>query len=270
MDARLPLSVLLLARDETADLEALIPALGFAREIVVVWDAHGDPAARAAAERLGARVHERALDGFGPQRRYALARCREPWVLWLDADERLDERAVAEVRRVTAGPPPQAGGRPPEAGPAADGFAFARRTFFLGRRIRFCGWRGETVLRLFRRERAAFDDAPVHERVRVEGRLGRLDGAIEHHSYATWDACVRKLTVYASAGAERARRAGRAAGPLDVVLRPPLRFLRMYVLQLGVLDGFHGLLVCALAAAQVFLKYAELWSGGRGRSAGPR
>lgn len=255
MDDRLPVSVLLLARDETAGLESLLPALAFAREVVLVWDAHGDPATRAAAERLGARVHERALDGFGPQRRFALAQCREAWVLWLDADERLDERAVAEVRRVSRGPA------------EADGFALERRTFFLGRRIRFCGWRGETVLRLFRRERASFDDAPVHERVRVEGRLGRLDGAIEHHSYATWEACVRKLGGYARAGAERARRAGRSAGPLDVVARPPLRFLRMYVLQLGVLDGFHGFLVCALAAAQVFLKYAELWSG---RRTGPR
>jgi hypothetical protein len=262
MDGRLPVSVLLLARDETGGLESLLPALAFAREVVVVWDLHGDPATRAAAERLGARVHERALDGFGPQRRFALAQCREPWVLWLDADERLDERAVAEVRRVTGGRPASEG-CPPE----ADGFALERRTFFLGRRIRFCGWRGETVLRLFRRERASFDDAPVHERVRVEGQLGRLGGAIEHHSYATWEACVRKLSEYARAGAERARRAGRSAGPLDVVARPPLRFLRMYVLQLGVLDGFHGFLVCALAAAQVFLKYAELWSG---RWTGPR
>jgi hypothetical protein len=259
MDDKLPLSVLLLVRDETAGIAELIPALDFAREVVVVWDAHGDPAARAAAERLGARVHERALDGFGPQRRFALAQCREPWVLWLDADERLDGRAVAEVRRA-------AGGHPAE----ADGFALERRTFFLGRRIRFCGWRGERVLRLFRRERASFDDAPVHERVRVEGRLGRLDGTLEHHSYASWEVCMRKLTAYAHAGAERARREGRTAGMLDVLVRPPLRFARMYLLQLGVLDGPHGFLVCGLAAAQVFLKYAELWSGGRGRPAGPR
>jgi hypothetical protein len=259
MDDKLPLSVLLLARDETAGLEALLPALAFAREVVVVWDARGDPATRAAAVRLGARVHERALEAFGPQRRFALAQCREPWVLWLDADERLDARAEAEVRRVVGAA--EAGG---------DGFALARRTFFLGRRIRFCGWRGETVLRLFRRERAAFDDAPVHERVTVTGRLGRLDGAIEHHSYPDWASCVRKLTAYAAAGAESARRAGRTAGAGDVLLRPPLRFARMYVLQLGVLDGFPGLLVCALAAAQVFLKYAELWSGRAARAAGPR
>jgi hypothetical protein len=254
MEARLPLSVLLLARDETRQLEALIPALAFAREVVVVWDPRGSGETRAAAERLGARVCPRVLDGFGAQRQFALAQCREAWVLWIDADERLDETAVAALLRWGA-----------SAAPPESGFALERRTYFLGRRIRFCGWRGETVLRVFRRESARFDDAAVHERVLVEGRIGRLAGALEHHSYATWDDCVRKLTTYAHAGAEQARRAGRSAGALDVLLRPPLRFARMYVLQLGFLDGFHGLLVCALAAAQVFLKYGELWAARRDR-----
>jgi hypothetical protein len=174
-------------------------------------------------------------------------------VLWIDADERLDAAALGALRRCLTGPPPE---------PA--GFWIERRSHFLGRRIRFCGWQRERVLRLFRRDRARFDDAPVHERVHVDGTLGRLEGALEHHSYATWDDCVRKMTDYARAGAEKARRAGRTAGPLDVALRPPLRFLRMYVLQAGFLDGAHGLVLCALAAAQVFLKYAELWAGRRG------
>jgi hypothetical protein len=75
---------------------------------------------------------------------------------------------------------------------------------------------------------------------------------------------------YAAAGAERARRAGRRAGPLDVLVRPPLRFLRMYVGQAGFLDGARGLVVCALAATQVMLKYAELWSGPQAGAAGGR
>jgi hypothetical protein len=254
MDARLPVSVLLLARDETGRIEALIPALGFAQEVVVVWDPRGSVETRAAAERLGARVFVRKLEGFGAQRQFALAQCREPWVLWIDADEWLDGTAVAAVARVAGRPATQ------EAG-----FALERRTYFLGRRIRFCGWRGESVLRLFRSASARFDDALVHERVLVAGRVGRLDGVLEHHSYADWDDCVRKLVRYAQAGAQKARRAGRGAGPLDVLLRPPLRFARMYVLQLGFLDGFHGLLLCALAAAQVFLKYGELWASRRDR-----
>ena len=77
MDARLPLSVLLLLRDERFDVEALLPTLAFAREVVVVWDPRGDRAARDAAERLGARVVERTFTGFGAQRAAALAACRE-------------------------------------------------------------------------------------------------------------------------------------------------------------------------------------------------
>jgi hypothetical protein len=251
MSEGLPLSVLLLVRDETARVERLLPALAFAREVVVVWDPAGAADTRAAAARHGARVFERALDGFGPQRRFALAQCAEPWVLWIDADETPDARAVESIRRAVTG----------QGGPGW--FAIERHGHFLGRRIRFCGWRGERVVRLFRRAEGHFDDAPVHEQVHVRGPGGRLEGALEHHSYESWDACVDKLTRYAAAGADRAWRAGKRATALDVLLRPPLRFMRMYVLQLGVLDGAYGLLLCLLAGAQVFLKYGELWERGR-------
>jgi len=255
MDARLPVSVLLLARDETRLLHELLPALAFAGEVVVVWDTAGAPEARALAEAAGARVFARALEGFGAQRRFALEQCREPWVLWLDADERLDVEAVAGLRGALAAP-----------GTSEAGFTLERRSHFLGRRIRFCGWQRERILRLFRRERARFDDAPVHEQVHVEGSVGRLPGSIEHHSYDRWEDCTRKLVAYAHAGAQAAVARGVRAGALDVALRPPLRFLRMYVLQLGFLDGPHGLLLCALAAAQVLLKYAEVWARGSGRA----
>lgn len=247
----LPISVLLLARDETAALESLLPALAFAREVVVVWDPRGAAATRSAATRLGARVIERPFDGFGAQRQFALAQCREPWVLWLDADER-----------------PAPGFEAALAGAIARGVpgAVRREGWFLGRRIRHCGWQAEWIVRLFRREGASFDDAPVHERL-VAGGEGaeRLAGArLEHHSYPDWGACVDKLVRYARAGADGAWRRGRRAGPLDVLLRPPLRFVRMYLLQGGVLDGAHGLVLCALASAQVALKYGELWArGGR-------
>ena len=259
MSAELPISVLLLARDETADVEALLPSLGFAREVVVVWDPRGERATRNAAERLGGRVFESEFAGFGAQRGFALARCTQPWVLWLDADERLPAGAAERLAAALG-----------ESAP--DGWRLGRETRFLGRRIRYCGWQRERVLRLFRRERWEFDDAPVHEELRrtggvgasgASGAIGELAVTLEHHSYATWRACVDKMNRYAEAGAEKAHRAGRRAGVLDVALRPPLRFLRQYVLQLGFLDGAHGWLLCALASSQVFLKYASLWAKSR-------
>ncbi|HET7225031.1 MAG TPA: glycosyltransferase family 2 protein [Candidatus Eisenbacteria bacterium] len=250
----LPVSALVLARDASARLERLLPALAFCRERVVVVDAATRDDSRAVAERAGACVFERAMDGraggapgFGAQRQFALAQCREPWVLWVDTDEALDARAVRALEGAVA------------LGRHA-GYRLLRRTWFLGRRIDHCGWSGERVLRLFRRERARFDEAAVHEQVRIDGMVGDLEGTLEHHSYDSWAECRAKLVHYAAAGAAEARRRGRRAGPLDVLVRPPARFARMYVLQAGFLDGAHGVAVCALAAAQVLLKYAELWA----------
>lgn len=261
MAERLPVSVLLLVRDETRDVEELLPSLAFAAEVVVVWDPRGDRATHDAAERLGARVFDRTFDGFGTQRQFALERCTRDWVLWLDADERLGPGAEGAIRAAAA------------SRPAGGSAVFAvRRGWFLGRRIRWCGWGGEKLARLFGREGARFDGAPVHERVLVNGLAPAGAAApgfeIEHHSYRTLGDCVEKMLRYAPANAEKAWAAGRRAGPLDVLLRPPLRFLRQYVLQLGFLDGAHGLALCGFAAAQVFLKYAALWDLGRRAKAG--
>ncbi len=262
-----PLSVLLLARDETRDVEELLPTLAFAREVVVVWDPRGERATRAAAERLGARVVECTFDGFGPQRAFALAQCTQDAVLWIDADERLAPGAATAIAAWVGGER------------RAWGATLGRATWFLGERIRFCGWRNERVLRLFLRARARFDDAPVHERlVFVPPGAGEppcdplpepLRALLEHHSYRTWAECRRKLERYAAANAEKAWRAGRRANVVDAWVRPPLRFVRQYVLQLGVLDGWRGAALCWFAAAQVGRKYRLLRARGRAARSQP-
>jgi glycosyltransferase involved in cell wall biosynthesis len=254
----LPISVLLLARDEGARLAALLPTLAFASQVLVVVDAATRDDTREVAIRYGAEVVERRLEDFGRQRQFGLEHCREPWILWIDADERLDAVAEDAVRKAVES----------DAAKAA-GYRLERRSWFLGRRIRHCGWRGEKLVRLFRRDRARFEAAVVHESVTVDGPIAGLAGSIEHHSYADWRTCREKLERYAALGAEKARRAGRRSGPLDVLLRPPLRFARMYVLQAGFLDGAQGAALCALASAQVLLKYLELWADPTGGSRKP-
>ncbi len=246
MSERLPVSVLLITHNEERRLPGWLAGAGWAAEVVVV-DSCSRDRTRDLASAAGAQVYEHPFEGFGAQRQFALRRCSQPWVLWLDADERLDGEALESLAEAV---------RSPRAG----GYRIRRQGYFLGKRIRFCGWRNERVLRFFRREGARFNDKPVHESVVIPGPEGRLAGAIHHHSYERWVDCRDKLLRYAEASARRAHEGGRRASALDLLWRPPARFLRQYLLQLGFLDGAHGVLLCALSAGQVLLKYAELWS----------
>jgi hypothetical protein len=108
----------------------------------------------------------------------------------------------------------------------------------------------------------------VHESVQVEGRVGELSGALEHYTYRSLSAYLTRMDRYSTLAAEELARAGRRAGPIDLSLRPVATFLRMYLLQAGLLDGRAGLVLAGLYAAQTLAKYAKLWELQRKRVSG--
>jgi glycosyltransferase involved in cell wall biosynthesis len=246
--SRPPISVLIPTRNEERDLPACLASVRWAEEIVVV-DSESTDRTRALATEAGARVLVRTFDDYSSQKNWALAQLTHPWVLWLDADERVDDALAGAIRAL------------PES-PEADGFEIERVNHFLGHRIRHSGWSNDRIVRLFRRDRGLWEGR-IHERVTGLARIERLPGRLLHDSYASFGEYMEKLTPYARENARKAYAAGRRAGPLALLIRPPLRFLRMYLGQGGFLDGAWGLVVCGLSAVSVFLKYAILWDASR-------
>ena len=246
--SRPPLSVLVPTLNEERNLAACLASVAFAEEVVVV-DSLSSDRTTAVARSMGARVLSRPFDDWSAQKNWALAQCAHPWVLCLDADERVD---AALVRAIEALP----------GEPAADGYRLFRRNRFLGHSIRYSGWQDDRVVRLFRRDRGRFEGR-IHERVTGLDRVLDLPGALDHEPYATWEDYERKLWRYARAGARAAYDLGRRSGPWAMLIRPPARFLRMYVAQGGFRDGAPGLALCGLSAIAVFLKYAFLWDATR-------
>lgn len=246
--SRPPLSVLIPTRNEERDLPACLDSVRWAEEIVVV-DSESTDGTRTIAQTRGARILVRPFDDYSTQKNWALAQLTHPWVLWLDADERVDEGLAAAIAAL------------PET-PAADGFEIERLNHFLGHRIRHGGWSNDRIVRLFRRDRGRFEGR-IHERVVGLGTIDRLPGHLLHDSYASFGEYMTKLTPYARENARRAFEKGRRAGPLALLFRPPLRFFRMYLGQGGILDGAWGLVACGLSAVSVFLKYAILWDASR-------
>ena len=239
------LSVAVVALNEEERLRACLESAVWAEEIVVV-DAGSSDKTVAIAREFTDRVLFRAWDGYGAQKNFALGQCHGDWVLSLDADERVSD-ALREEIRVTLG-----GGRPEV------GFYVPRRNLLQGRWVRHGGFYPDWQLRLFRRGRGAFVERAVHESVRVDGPTGRLGAPLVHESYRSIGDAVARLNRYSDLAAAELVLAGRGGSLVDLLIRPTWRFVSMYLLRAGFLDGWRGLVLAGLHAHYVFLRAAKV------------
>jgi glycosyltransferase involved in cell wall biosynthesis len=252
--SRLPLSVLVTTLDEAENLQACLDSVVWADDVLVVDSGSSDGTVEI-ARRAGARVLAHPYESAARQKNWALPLVRHPWVLILDADERVSPELAREIQAVLAADGP------------ADGYFLHRRSFFLGHAVRHCGWDRDFILRFFRTARGRYDDKLVHETLGLDGRSAHLGGALWHYTYRSFSDYLERLDRYTARGAADLRAAGRRPSVAALLLRPPGRFLRMYLAQRGFLDGRVGLLVCTLAAYSVWLKYARLLEPDPGRAA---
>jgi len=253
MVARTPVSIVIPTRNEALQIGECVRGLAWAEEVIVVDGGSADGTAES-ARAAGARVLNGARAGTGgqtiaAQRNAGIAAAAHEWVFALDADERIGPELAVELGATVDAP-------------AHEAYAVRRRNVFLGRTITRAGWGEDWVVRLFRRERR-FVERRVHEGLEAVADVGRLGAPLEHVPYRDLSHYLQKLDRYATWAAEDLAARGRRPRLSDLLFRPPARFARMYLLQLGVLDGWRGAVLCGLAAVSVFLKYARLWERSR-------
>jgi len=245
------LTVVTLTLNEENNIVECLQSVAWADQIIVVDSGSAD-ATLTLAKKFTNDIVQIEWKGYGEARNRALDLARGEWILWLDADERVPDELAKEIRATLSTPP---------AGIA--GFDVARRAYFLGKWIRHCGWYPGRIVRLFRRGKARFSETRVHEQLSIDGPVGRLRNDLLHYTDVDLEQYFRKFNKYTTLAAEDLRSRGRSAGLVDLVFRPPFMFFKMYVLRLGFLDGMHGLILCVVSAAYVFVKYAKLWDSRR-------
>jgi hypothetical protein len=249
----LPIGVLILARDEEANLpDCLHSACGWAERVVVVLDPRTMDRSRTVAEAAGAEVVEREFDTYSGQRNWALTQVQwgTPWILIVDADERVSPELVEELGRIAS---------------SADskvGYALRRRFIFYGRWMRHC-WYSSWDVRFFRAGMARYEERQVHEHMIVDGPVGYLQGDLIHNDFKGLDDWISKHNRYATLEADEISVAkdgamrGRLLGTREerrrflkerIWVRLPFRplwlFLYLYIFKLGFLDGTLGLKFC--------------------------
>jgi glycosyltransferase involved in cell wall biosynthesis len=246
VEEKIYLSVGIITKNEEKNLPDCLKSIAFAGQIVVVDSGSTDDTVKIATE-FGCDVFIETWRGFGPQKQYAIDQCIYPWILLIDADERLPQDTAQAVKDVVL-----------NSSVMASGFSFPRKNFFQGRWIRHAGWWPDKVVRLFRKDLGRMTQALVHEAVKVDGFVESLVYPIEHYTESRLSQIIIKINQYSTLGAERAFQEGKNASIWSAVFRAKLTFLQNYLLRLGFLDGPQGLTLAITDAVNKFFKYAKL------------
>ncbi len=240
------LSAVVITYDNQDSIADTLRALTWCDEIVVVDSGSSDRTVEICRE-FGCKVLQRAFDGFGRQKNFAVMAARNDWVLVVDSDEIVTPKLREEIQRELQPDSPRFGG-----------FEIPISLVFMGHLMRFGGQFGKRHLRLFDRRAGNFNLADVHERVILNGEVGVLAGHIRHASYRDVEHYFDKFNRYTSVAAQQALTRDKRTSRWYICYRFPQTFLHLYLAKGLILDGYPGFVWALFSALYPTVKYIKL------------
>jgi (heptosyl)LPS beta-1,4-glucosyltransferase len=250
------LSLAIIVQNEEADLPRWLAAVRPVADEIVAVDSGSTDRTVEILEEAGARVVHRDWTGYADQRNYLADLCTGDWILMLDADEVIGPRFREALQEFKAAPEHQ-----------CNGYRLAARIWFFGHWLRFGGFYPEWNLRLYRKGAGRWVGQEVHERVDVDGPVGRMYVGYTHYSYDSVADYRARSARYALAAGQRMLAEGRRDGRLSGALHAAWTFAYRYLIRMGFLDGKTGWWAAWLEAGYTYDKYARLADLRRGRGA---
>ncbi len=239
------LTVVILTKNEEKNIADAVQSARQAADCVLVVDSGSTDATVQMAEENGACVVCRAWDNdFSAQRNFALQQVTTEWVLYLDADERLNAELAAAIKKAVA----QNERRQ---------FAIKRKSVAFGQEFNYGVLKPDFVPRLFKTSNVQWVNK-VHERPVCEDRLEVLTGYIEHYTYVSWEHYFNKFNQYTSIWAQNAYEKGKQAGFVTAYAHAFFAFVQMLLLRKGILDGRLGFTLCVYHFMYTLTKYVKL------------
>jgi (heptosyl)LPS beta-1,4-glucosyltransferase len=241
------ISATIITLNEERNIRRCIESLKPVADEIIVLDSLSTDATKSICEEEGVVFHEREWAGYSESKNYLNSLATHDYILSIDADEALDDelqKAILEVKKR----------QDPEV------YSVNRLTNYCGRWIKHSGWYPDIKIRLFPKKGSHWDGAIVHEELVYPTNLEvvQLDGHLEHYSYYNFVEHRERADKYSTLTAQKMFDAGKKASPLKPYLSGLGRFISMYVIKGGFLDGKMGFKIAQISAASNVFKYKEL------------
>lgn len=239
------LAVTIICKNEEENIRECLESVKWADEIIIVDSFSSDKTVEIAKEYTD-NIYLEEWKGFAKQREFALSKVSEKWVFPLDADERCSPELKDEILSVI------------NANKNISGYRIPRKSFFLGKWVKHCGWYPGYQTRLFLKNKASVADRLVHEGYEIEGEMGFLKNDLLHYTVNSISDYTSRINHYSSLQAvEKSEK--KKIKLYDILLRPFAAFFQSYILKKGFLDGIYGLMVTNFDIITNMLTYMKAW-----------
>jgi glycosyltransferase involved in cell wall biosynthesis len=245
------ISVYCLTFNNERTIERCLKSLRWADELVIVDSGSTDNTLKI-CRRFSDQVYQRKWTNHQEQYQYAADLTVNHWVMFVDADEEVSPALAQEIQEELKANNGQ-----------WDGYIAHRRTYYLGRWIKYGGWYPDYEIRLYDRNKGRWEGG-LHAKVIVDGRIKTLKNHYHHYTYRDISDQIQTIDTYSRTAAEDMLREGKRFSLTHMLFNPPLRFIKEYIVKKGFLDGIPGLVIIISTMFYVFIKHAKLWERQRG------
>lgn len=244
---KVPVSVVIIARNEADRIRECLQSVSWASEIILVDDNSTDNTVPIAKEFTD-KIYRRRMDVEGKHRNAAYDLASYEWVLSLDADERVTDALRDEIAYLLAH------------NPTCNGYAIPRKNFIGKTWVRYGGMYPSAQLRLFRKDKFRYDEyAEVHPQAYMPDPRGDLKSDILHYTYRDFTDAIAKLDRQTDLEAKKWYRENRKIGAFSTTRKMIDRFCKSYFSKQGYKDGVLGLFLAVNSAMYQFLSFAKYW-----------
>jgi glycosyltransferase involved in cell wall biosynthesis len=231
------ISVIILCRNEVNTLDVCLSSLRWATEVIVLDSGSTDGSLKIIEKYPNAQCIQVNWEGYGKTKKQGLNHAKYSWILWIDADESLDEDLITQIPKVLQDP-------------KAFAYQLNRKNFFLGKFIRFAGWYPDQIIRLFHRDHWSFSEDAVHEKVvplSDHKETLSISGHILHQTYRTPEQFIDKIVLYAHLKTQQQPSS-------SLFWKPCFGFIKSYFFQLGFLEGRRGIMIALGKFTDYFIR----------------
>lgn len=234
--------------NEEANIKGAIESCLFADEIIVVDSFSTDKTVKIARSYPEVKVLEHEYKYSAAQKNWTIPQASHEWIFLLDADERTSPELIKEIQDIL------------KHGTQHSAFWIGRKNYFMDQELNFV-WKGDAVIRLFKRDECEYEDKHVHAEILSKGSISRLKNKLKHDTYfgKGLDSHLRKAERYTTWAARDRVNKIKKIGFYHLLVKPLFGFIKRYIISGGIFDGRAGFIISCMGAWNIFIRNVKIW-----------